>query len=260
MDYFIKTIISLLKEKTNLQEDELEKLIEIPPDLKMGDYAFPCYSLAKTLKSAPNTIATELSKVLRTTDSIIEIKAVGPYVNFFVNKVIFSEMVLEKVCEEQGNYGSRNTGSGKTVVIDYSSPNIAKHLAVHHLRSALIGSAIYNIYKTLGYRCIGINHLGDWGTQFGQLIVAYKKWGNENAHKSYTVTDLNNLYVKFHQEAEKNTALEDEAREWFKKLEAGDSGAKELWQRFKDISLKEFQKIYDMLGNTLRCLRWRELL
>ena len=160
MDYFIKTIISLLKEKTNLQEDELEKLIEIPPDLKMGDYAFPCYSLAKTLKSAPNTIATELSKVLRTTDSIIEIKAVGPYVNFFVNKVIFSEMVLEKVCEEQDNYGSRNIGSGKTVVIDYSSPNIAKHLAVHHLRSALIGNAIYNIYKTLGYRCIGINHLG----------------------------------------------------------------------------------------------------
>ncbi|HHT9124171.1 MAG TPA: arginine--tRNA ligase, partial [Candidatus Wunengus sp. YC63] len=132
--------------------------------------------------------------------------------------------------------------------IDYSSPNIAKHLAVHHLRSALIGSAIYNIYKTLGYRCIGINHLGDWGTQFGQLIVAYKKWGSEDTHTSYTVTDLNNLYVKFHQEAEKNTALEDEAREWFKKLEAGNSEAKELWQRFKDISLKEFQKIYDMLG------------
>ena len=174
MDYFVKTIISLLKEKTNLQENELEKLIEIPPDLKMGDYAFPCYSLAKTLKSAPNTIATELSKVLRTTDSIIEIKAIGPYVNFFVNKTIFTEMVLKKVCEEQDNYGSRNIGSGKTVVIDYSSPNIAKHLAVHHLRSALIGNAIYNIYKTLGYRCIGINHLGDWGTQFGQLIVAYK--------------------------------------------------------------------------------------
>ena len=248
MDYFVKTIVSLLKEKTTLQEDELEKLIEIPPDLKMGDYAFPCYSLSKTLKSPPNTIATELSRVLRTTDSIIEIKAIGPYVNFFVNKRIFTEMVLKKIHEEQNCYGSGNRGSGKTVVIDYSSPNIAKHLAVHHLRSALIGNAIYNIYKTLGYKCIGINHLGDWGTQFGQLIVAYKKWGSENAHKSYTVTDLNNLYVKFHQEAEKNTALEDEAREWFKKLEAGNPEAKELWQHFKDVSLKEFQKIYDMLG------------
>src|SRR3972149_6446583 len=263
MDYFVKTIVSLLKEKTNLQEDELEKLIEIPPDLKMGDYAFPCYSLAKTLKSAPNIIATELSKTLATIINenppespfskegrreITEIKAIGPYVNFFVNKTIFTEMVLKKIHEEQNCYGSGNTGSGKTVVIDYSSPNIAKHLAVHHLRSALIGNAIYNIYKTLGYKCIGINHLGDWGTQFGQLIVAYKKWGTENIHTSYTVTDLNNLYVKFHQETEKNPTLEDEAREWFKKLEAGDSGAKELWQRFKDISLKEFQKIYDMLG------------
>ncbi|MBM4065544.1 MAG: arginine--tRNA ligase [Planctomycetes bacterium] len=248
MDYFVKTIVSLLKEKTSLQEDELEKLIEIPPDLKMGDYAFPCYSLSKTLKKAPNIIATELAKTLPIISPIVEIKAIGPYVNFFVNKATFSEMVLKKVCEERDCYGSGNIGSGRTVVIDYSSPNIAKHLAVHHLRSALIGSAIYNIYKTLGYRCMGINHLGDWGTQFGQLIVAYKKWGSENAHKSYTVTDLNNLYVKFHQEAEKNTALEDEAREWFKKLEAGDSEAKELWQHFKDISLKEFQKIYDMLG------------
>jgi len=248
MDYFIKTIVSLLKEKTNLQEDEVEKLIEIPPDLKMGDYAFPCYSLSKTLKSPPNTIATELSRVLRTTDSIIEIKAIGPYVNFFVNKTIFTEMVLKKIHGEQNCYGSGKRGSGKSVIIDYSSPNIAKHLGVHHLRSALIGNAIYNIHKTLGYKCIGINHLGDWGTQFGQLIVAYKKWGSENAHKSYTVTDLNNLYVKFHQEAEKNPALEDEAREWFKKLEAGNSEAKELWHHFKDISLKEFQKIYDMLG------------
>ena len=247
-DYFVKTIVSLLKEKTNLQEDELEKLIEIPPDFKMGDYAFPCHSLAKTLKNSPNNIATELSKVLRTTDSIIEIKAIGPYENFFVNKIIFTEMVLKKINAERNCYGSRNIGSGKSVVIDYSSPNIAKHLAVHHLRSALIGNAIYNIYKILGYKCIGINHLGDWGTQFGQLIVAYKKWGGEDTHTSYTVTDLNNLYVKFHHEMEKNPTLEDEAREWFKKLEAGDFGAKELWQRFKDISLKEFQKIYDMLG------------
>ncbi|MEK6559136.1 MAG: arginine--tRNA ligase, partial [Planctomycetota bacterium] len=248
MDYFIKDIIFLLKDKVGLSEGEIEKFIEIPPDFKMGDYAFPCYALSKTLKKSPNVIATELSKTLHAISPISEIRAVGPYVNFFVDKTILSETVLKNICEEKDRYGHGNIGIGKTIVIDYSSPNIAKHLAVHHLRSALIGSAIYNIYKTLGYKCVGINHLGDWGTQFGQLIVAYKKWGTEDAHKSYTVTDLNNLYVKFHQEAEENAALENEAREWFRKLEAGDFGAKELWQHFKDISLKEFQKIYDMLG------------
>ncbi len=263
MNHFINTIVSLLKENTNLQENEIEKLIETPPDFKMGDYAFPCYSLAKSLKKAPNAIASELAGKLSATlplsskggpppsapaYPIAEIKAIGPYLNFFVNKEIFSETVLKKIYGERDCYGSGNAGAGKTVVIDYSSPNIAKHLAVHHLRSALIGNAIYNVYQYLGYRCVGINHLGDWGTQFGQLIAAYKRWGSANAHGSYTVTDLNNLYVRFHQEAEKNPAMEDEAREWFKKLEAGDSEAKELWQSFKDVSLKEFQKIYGMLG------------
>lgn len=263
MDYFIQNIVSLLKEKTHLPGEEIERLIEIPPDFKMGDYAFPCYILSKTLKKAPNIIATELSRTLQTfinentpespflkrgLREITEVKAVGPYVNFSVDKATLSEIALKTIYEEHDEYGNKNIGKGKTVVIDFSSPNIAKHLAVHHLRSALIGNAIRHIYKALGYTCVGINHLGDWGTQFGQLIVAYKKWGNENAHTSYTVTDLNNLYVKFHQEAEKNPGLEDEARAWFKKLESGDSEAKELWQHFKDISLKEFQKIYDLLG------------
>ena len=247
-NYFITKIASLLNEKTGLPEAEIEKLIEVPPDFKMGDYAFPCYTLSKALKKSPNVIASELSKTLPSVSPVIEIRAIGPYLNFFIDRTMFSEMVLKKVCEEHDYYGSSSTGAGKRVVIDYSSPNIAKHLAVHHLRSALIGNAICHVYKTLGYTCIGINHLGDWGTQFGQLMVAYKRWGSEDAYKSYTVTDLNNLYVKFHQEAEKNPPLEGEAREWFKKLEAGDPEARELWQRFKDISLKEFQKIYDMLG------------
>ncbi len=263
MDYFIKNIVSLLKEGTNLPENEIEKFIEIPPDFKMGDYAFPCYTLSKIFKKSPNIIATELSNTLQTMITInhpaspnfkgglrviAEIKAIGPYVNFFVDKVTLSEIALKTISEERDGYGNKTLGKGKTVVVDFSSPNIAKHLAVHHLRSALIGNAIRNIYKTLGYTCVGINHLGDWGTQFGQLIVAYKKWGSENAHKTYTVTDLNNLYVRFHQEAEKNPDLEDEARAWFKKLESGDFEAKDLWQHFKDISLQEFQKIYDMLG------------
>lgn len=247
MDYFIKNIISLLKEKIDLPEDEIKRLLEIPPDFKMGDYAFPCYSLSKTLKKSPNAIAVELAQTLPVGEPIEAVRAVGPYLNFFVDKTTLSKTVLMTISEERDRYGNKAVGKGKTVIIDFSSPNIAKHLAVHHLRSALIGNAIYHIYKTLGYTCVGINHLGDWGTQFGQLIVAYKKWGNENAHASYTVTDLNNLYVRFHQEAEKNPGLEDEARAWFKKLEAGDAEAKELWQYFKDISLKEFQKIYNML-------------
>ncbi len=248
MDYFIKSITSLLNERIDLPEDEIKKLLEIPPDPKMGDYAFPCFSLSKILKKSPNSIATELSNTLHAVRPIAEIKATGPYLNFFVDKVTLSEITLKTISEEHDNYGNKAIGNGKTVVVDFSSPNIAKHLAVHHLRSALIGNAIYHIYKTLGYRCVGINHLGDWGTQFGQLIVAYKRWESENAHHTYTVTDLNNLYVKFHQEAEKNPGLEDEARAWFKKLESGDTEARTLWQHFKDISLKEFQKIYDMLG------------
>ncbi len=248
MDNFIEKIVSSLKEKIDLPEDEIKRLLEIPPDFKMGDYAFPCYSLSKTLKKSPNAIAGELAQSLPVGKPIEAVRAVGPYLNFFVDKTTLSETVLRTISEERDGYGNKAVGKGKPVVIDFSSPNIAKHLAVHHLRSALIGNAIYHIYKTLGYTCVGINHLGDWGTQFGQLIVAYKKWGSEDAHKSYTVTDLNNLYVRFHQEAEKNPGLEDEARAWFKKLEAGDAEAKELWQHFKDISLKEFQKIYDMLG------------
>ncbi|MBF8277547.1 MAG: arginine--tRNA ligase [Candidatus Brocadiaceae bacterium] len=247
-NYFITRIASLLNEKTGLPEAEIEKLMEVPPDFKMGDYAFPCYTLSKALKKAPNVIASELSKTLPSVSPVVEIRDIGPYLNFFIDRTIFAEMVLKKVCEEHDCYGSSSTGAGKRVVIDYSSPNIAKHLAVHHLRSALIGNAILHVYKTLGYTCTGINHLGDWGTQFGQLMVAYKRWGSEDAYQSYTVTDLNNLYVKFHQEAEKNPLLEGEAREWFKKLEAGDQEARDLWQRFKDISLREFQKIYEMLG------------
>lgn len=246
-DQFRKTIVRLLAAKTNLSEDEIDKCVEIPPDPKMGDYAFPCFSLSKMLKKPPAKIASELADCLHPVSPIKEIKATGPYLNFFLDKIICAEVVLRKIMHEGAAYGCDTIGKEKTVVIDYSSPNIAKHLAVHHLRSALIGNALYNIYGNLEYKCIGINHLGDWGTQFGQLIVAYKNWGEKDLEQ-YTITDLNKLYVTFHREAEKDNHLEDEAREWFKKLEAGDSEAMELWERFKDISLKEFQRVYDMLG------------
>ena len=177
MDIFIKNIVDLLKAEIPLSEEEIKGLIEIPPDLKMGDFAFPCFAIAKQLKRAPLNISANLAQKLAPSDLITDIKAHGPYLNFYVSKKMIFKTVLDEVFTESDSYGNSDSGVGKTAVIDYSSPNIAKHLAVHHLRSAVIGNAIHNIYKTLGYKCIGINHLGDWGTQFGQLIVAFKRWG-----------------------------------------------------------------------------------
>jgi arginyl-tRNA synthetase len=173
MDIFIKNIVDILKVEVPLSEEEIEGFIEIPPDLEKGDYAFPCFAIAKQLRNAPAKISAELAQKLPTGDIITDIKAVGPYLNFYVSRKMIFKTVLDEVFTESDSYGCSDTGKGKTAVIDYSSPNIAKHLAVHHLRSAVIGNAIYNIYKTLGYKCIGVNHLGDWGTQFGQLIVGH---------------------------------------------------------------------------------------
>ncbi len=247
MNPFIKDIIAGLKQHVDFSDNEIERLIEIPPDPKMGDFAVPCFMFSKKLGRPPAALCAEMSQSFLPTNLIEEVRASGPYLNFFVNKSKLIEFVLRDIYEQGEAYGDSNIGHGKTVVLDYSSPNIAKHLAVHHLRSAVIGNSIKTLYKALGYECIGINHLGDWGTQFGQLIVAYKKWGNEDALKANPIKHLNELYVKYHQEAEKNPSLEDEAREWFKRLEKGDGEAKTLWQRFKDLSLQEFQRIYNLL-------------
>ncbi len=256
MDIFIKNIVDILKVEVPLSEKEIESFIEIPPDLEKGDYAFPCFAIAKQLRNAPAKISTELAQKLPTGDIITNIKAIGPYLNFYVSRKMVFKTILNEVFTESGSYGCSDSGKGKTAVIDYSSPNIAKHLAVHHLRSAVIGNAIHNIYKTLGYKCIGINHLGDWGTQFGQLIVAFKRWGPETNGQGpiedtgLDIGKLNELYVKFHKEAKDNSALEDEARDWFRKLENGDEEAKKTWQYFKDISLSEFERVYEKLGIT----------
>ncbi len=254
MDIFIKSIVDILKAEVSLPEKEIERLIEIPPDLKMGDFAFPCFAIAKLLKNAPARISTELAQKLTTSDVITEIKAIGPYLNFYVSKGMIFKTVLDEVFTRSNSYGNSDSGAGRTAVIDYSSPNIAKHLAVHHLRSAVIGNAVHNIHKALGYNCIGINHLGDWGTQFGQLIVAFKNWGPELKSQGsikdtgLDISKLNELYVKFHAEAKDDSALVDEARDWFKKLEDGDEEARETWQYFKDISLSEFERVYEKLG------------
>jgi arginyl-tRNA synthetase len=248
MNKFIKEIIDILKEEVDLSFEDLERTIEIPPEEKLGDYAFPCFILSKKLRRSPERIASDLAKQLKTEELIEKIYSIGPYVNFKVNSSKLTQEVLSQIYNQKESYGGDESGKGKTMVIEFSSPNIAKPFGVGHLRSTVIGSAIYNLYKHLGYKCIRLNHLGDWGTQFGTLIVAYKKWGDEKKLKSDPINTLYDLYVKFHEESEGNPDLEEEARVWFKKLEDGDKETTDLWKRFKEYSIKEFQRIYQILG------------
>lgn len=231
-----------------IDSKEIAEWIEIPSDLSKGDFAFPCFRLAKTMKKAPNIIANEISEKIIKPDFIEKIEVVNAYINFFVNKKFFISDILSKVIIEKDNYGKSKDGEGKTIVIDYSSPNIAKPFHVGHLRSTVIGNALYNIYSALGYKCIGVNHLGDWGTQFGKLIVAYKKWGNKEAVEKDDIKELSRIYVKFHEEAEKDNSLNDEARSWLVKMQDGDEEALSLWKWFCDVSMKEFERIYKRLN------------
>ncbi len=247
MSIFLEEIVRMISGKVDLPADEISELIEVPPDQKLGDYAFPCYVLSKKLKKAPNQIAGELALRLTATELIEEISAIGPYVNFRVDKGRLAEQVLSRVLSEGEEYGSSAEGNGKTVVIDFSSPNIAKPFGIGHLRTTVIGNSLYHVFTKLGYKVIRINHLGDWGTQFGKVILAYKTWGNESELERDPISTLYELYVKFHQEAEKSPQLDEEARTWFKKLEDGDQEATELWKRFRDTSIREFRRVYQML-------------
>lgn len=231
-----------------LSETEVLELIETPPDFKMGDYAMPCFKLAKAFRKAPQIISEEITKSLSDSKYFSEVKNVGPYVNFFVNRALFAESVLKDVSEQKECYGSSNMGEGKRVIVEYSSPNIAKPFHIGHIRTTVIGSSLYKIYKFLGFDAVAINHLGDYGTQFGKLIVAYKKWGKQELIEEAPIKELLKLYVQFHKEAESNPELEDEARNWFRKLEEGDQEAYDLWKWFKDESMKEFNKVYDMMN------------
>ncbi len=240
-------IVDILKQQVNLSPTQIRDALGTPPTAELGDYAFGCFTLAKEWKKSPAVIAQELTKRLKPQNYIKEIENAGPYINFTVNKEKFTVLVLKEIFALGSSYGNWDVGAGKTVVVDFSSPNIAKPFGVGHLRSTVIGNSICKLYKSLGYTCIGINHLGDWGTQFGKLIVAYKKWGKKEQLKAEPVRQLYNLYVKFHAEAQKEKSLEEEAREWFRKLEAGEQEATRLWRWFRDISLKKFQRIYDIL-------------
>jgi arginyl-tRNA synthetase len=248
MNAFRDDIIQFLKSRVPLDEAELQRAIEVPPSVQLGDYAFPCFPLAKPLRKAPQAIASELATAFQPTALIKEARAAGPYVNFFVDRVAYSHAGLGVIIEQGSGYGKSTEGMGETVVIDYSAPNIAKPFGVGHLRSTVIGNALYRIYDHLGYRVVRINHLGDWGTQFGKLIVAFKRWGNEADLTSHAIQTLYDLYVRFHSEVETHPELEDEARGWFKRLEDGDPEARSIWQRFRDLSLQEFARIYERLG------------
>lgn len=226
--------------------EKVEQLLEIPPKADMGDFAFPCFQLAKVFRKAPNMIAADLAEQIGEQDFLSSVEVKGAYLNFFVDKAMFVKQVMEQASVE--NYGAGTEGEGKTICIDYSSPNVAKKFHVGHLRTTIIGNALYKIYTKLGYHVERINHLGDWGTQFGKLIVAYKKWGSKEAVEENGIAELMKIYVKFHEEAEKDDSLNDEARAWFTKMEQGDEEALSIWQWFKDISLIEYKKTYEMLG------------
>lgn len=245
-----KTVVHILSKLIDLPSQQIEQLIERPPSREQGDLAFPCFQLAKLYKQAPAQIAANLveqcKQELEKYDQFETVKAVGPYLNFFYHRQQVANHLLGITLEEY--LEKHQIGQGKTVVVEYSSPNIAKDFKLYHIRSTMIGQSLANTYRALGYHVERINHLGDWGTQFGKLMAAYLKWGNEEEIKQDPISELVKLYVRFHQEAENQPELEEEGRLWFKKLEEGDSEALRLWEWFKEESLKEFDKFYKLLN------------
>jgi len=233
-----------------LTSEELSNMVEVPTNSAMGDYSLPCFKLSKAMRKAPQAIAEDIQLKLESTNLtfVARTEAISGYLNIYLDQVSVAGDVLRTVILAQSEFGSDTIGAGKTVVIDYSSPNIAKPFHIGHLRSTMIGQAIYKIHEFLGFKCVGINHLGDWGTQFGKQIVAYKRWGNEQEVELGGVRELVRLYVKFHEEVEQHPELEEEARAEFLKLEQGDLEAKKLWSWFIQVSYKQFNKIYELLG------------
>jgi arginyl-tRNA synthetase len=249
---FAEQIVTLLQEslaaaEATLSVEDVVNMMEYPPNEEMGDLSFPCFRLSKSLRKGPPQIAAMLQESFPSSDWVEKTVAISGYLNVYIDKHAFVTNSLQTILNSGDQYGSALIGEGKQVVIDYSSPNIAKPFHVGHLRSTAIGNALYQMLSFVGYQCVGVNHLGDWGTQFGKLIVAYKMWGDEDAVNEGGVKELVRLYVKFHEEAEDNPSLEDVARAWFVNLEEADSEATYLWQWFRNISLKEFQRVYDLM-------------
>ena len=227
--------------------EDIAALLEVPPDPAMGDYAFPCFKLSKALRMGPPMIAKKLSEAVSRPE-VARVECVGGYLNFFFNRENFARELLGAVLAAPGKWGASDAGAGKTVCLDYSSINIAKRFHIGHLSTTMIGNSLKRIYDFLGWKTVSINHLGDWGTQFGKMICAYKRWGDKETVEKGGVEEMTKLYVRFHAEAEKHPELEDEGRAWFKKIEDGDPEALSIFHWFKDVTLKDAMKVYDVLG------------
>lgn len=244
---FKKIIAEKIAKTVDLEAKEIGEYIEIPPNRELGDYSFPCFKLAKLLKKSPQEIATQIHEKIEQGEEISEIKMVGGYLNFYIQPVLFVQSVLTEIEEKQENYGASDLGIGKNIIVEYSSPNIAKPFHIGHLRNTIIGSSLYKIYQFLGYHTIGINHLGDYGTQFAKLIEGYKRWGTEYHLEENPIEELTKIYIRISDLCKEDESVLEACRKNFKKLEEGDSYCVDLWTRFRDLSLKEFQKIYDLL-------------
>lgn len=245
---FKKVIAYKISKVIDIDEKEIEGYIEVPSNKEMGDYSFPCFRLAKVLKKSPQIIAEELKeKLIFENEEITKVEVVNGYLNFFINNLQLVKEVLKEIDEKKEKYGSSDIGKGKNVVVDYSSPNIAKPFHIGHLRSTVIGNSLYKTYKFLGYNCIGINHLGDYGTQFGKLIEGYKRWGSEYNIEENPIDELTKIYVRINNLCKEDESVLEECRSNFKKLEEKDEYCVKLWNKFRELSLKEFQRIYDLL-------------
>ena len=244
---FKEKISEEISKITKIDKNELYEYIEMPSDNKMGDYAFPCFRLAKTMKKSPQIIANELKDGISLGNEYEKVEVINGYINFFVNNKKLVENVLEEVEEKRENYGSSEIGEGKNIVIDYSSPNIAKPFHIGHLRTTILGNSLYKMYKFLNYNCVGINHLGDWGTQFAKLIEGYKRWGTEYDIESNPIEELTKIYIRINDLCKEDESVLEQCRDNFKKLEDGDEYCVKIWQKFRELSLKEFQRIYDLL-------------
>ena len=248
MKNFKQIIAKQISKTIDINEKELESYIETPKDSQNGDYAFPCFRLAKELRKAPPAIANEIKEKIETVEEIEKIEVAGGYLNFFINKSILAKEVLEEISKNE-QYGKSEIGKEKNIVIDYSAPNIAKPFHIGHLRSTVIGGALYNIYKYLGYHVTGVNHLGDYGTQFGKLIEGYKMWGKEYDIEKDPINELTKIYIRINEACKNDEQILENCRNNFKKLEDGDSYCVEIWKKFRELSLQEFQKVYDLLGS-----------
>ncbi|HHW95123.1 MAG TPA: arginine--tRNA ligase [Mogibacterium sp.] len=250
IDYRDIIASEIFSDELGLSKDEIKSMIEIPSDESMGDFAFPCFRLAKTMRKSPQIIAADIAEKISVCNIFYKVEQVNAYVNVFINPSHIAENVVYEINKLGSEYGKSEIGQGKNIIVDFSSPNIAKPFHIGHIRSTVIGNSICKLYEALGYNVIGVNHLGDYGTQFGKMIVAYRKWGKEEELVKEPIKTLLGYYTKFHEEAEKDPSLDDEAREAFVRLEEGCEEEVELWEKFREYSLEEFNRVYKMLGIT----------